>query len=45
MRGVIDAEVWVSGGSKDLHSGVDGGAIDEPMKRARAPRRAAPDRG
>jgi acetylornithine deacetylase/succinyl-diaminopimelate desuccinylase-like protein/WD40 repeat protein len=31
MRGVIDAEVWVSGGSKDLHSGVDGGAIDEPM--------------
>jgi len=31
MRGVIDAEIWVSGGRKDLHSGVDGGAVDEPM--------------
>lgn len=32
MRGVIDLEIWVSGPSKDLHSGVDGGAVHEPME-------------
>ena len=34
MRGVIDLEMWVSGPRKDLHSGVDGGAVHEPMVRA-----------
>ena len=28
--GVIDAEIWVSGGRKDLHSGVDGSLIPHP---------------
>ena len=31
MRGVIDLEIWVSGPRRDLHSGVDGGAVNEPM--------------
>jgi di- and tripeptidase len=31
MRGVVDITVTVSGGLKDLHSGVDGGAIFEPV--------------
>jgi acetylornithine deacetylase/succinyl-diaminopimelate desuccinylase-like protein/predicted glutamine amidotransferase/WD40 repeat protein len=30
MRGVVDIDVTVSGGSRNLHSGVDGGAIFEP---------------
>lgn len=31
MRGVVDITVSVSGGSRNLHSGVDGGAIFEPV--------------
>ncbi len=31
MRGVVDLEVWISGPLKDLHSGIDGGAVHEPM--------------
>lgn len=31
MRGVVDMTVAVTGGSRNLHSGVDGGAIYEPV--------------
>lgn len=31
MRGVVDIDVVVTGGSRNLHSGVDGGAIFEPV--------------
>jgi acetylornithine deacetylase/succinyl-diaminopimelate desuccinylase-like protein/WD40 repeat protein len=31
MRGVVDLTVCVTGGSRNLHSGVDGGAIFEPV--------------
>jgi acetylornithine deacetylase/succinyl-diaminopimelate desuccinylase-like protein/predicted glutamine amidotransferase len=31
MRGVVDMTVSVTGGSRNLHSGVDGGAIFEPV--------------
>lgn len=31
MRGVVDMTVAVTGGSRNLHSGVDGGAIFEPV--------------
>jgi acetylornithine deacetylase/succinyl-diaminopimelate desuccinylase-like protein len=31
MRGSIDLSVTISGPGRDLHSGVDGGAITEPM--------------
>ncbi len=31
MRGVVDLQVTVSGPSRNLHSGVDGGAVFEPV--------------
>lgn len=31
MRGVVDLNVTVTGGTRNLHSGVDGGAIFEPV--------------
>lgn len=31
MRGVVDLDVRVSGPSRNLHSGVDGGAVFEPV--------------
>jgi acetylornithine deacetylase/succinyl-diaminopimelate desuccinylase-like protein len=31
MRGVIDFEVCVKGANKDLHAGVDGGPVFEPL--------------
>eukprot|EP00916_Digyalum_oweni_P005881 GHVL01010185.1.p1 GENE.GHVL01010185.1~~GHVL01010185.1.p1 ORF type:complete len:1145 (-),score=159.44 GHVL01010185.1:823-4257(-) len=31
MRGVIDLQLQVTGGSRELHSGVHGGAIKEPV--------------
>lgn len=31
LRGVVHATIEVSGAPQDLHSGVDGGAYDEPL--------------
>eukprot|EP00171_Calliarthron_tuberculosum_P014229 IDg14229t1 len=31
MRGVVDLDIRVSGPSRNLHSGVDGGAVFEPV--------------
>eukprot|EP00050_Salpingoeca_kvevrii_P022695 m.130709 g.130709 ORF g.130709 m.130709 type:complete len:1157 (-) comp9793_c1_seq2:1936-5406(-) len=31
MRGVLEFHISISGGSKNLHSGVDGGAVFEPL--------------
>lgn len=31
MRGVVDLEVAIQGGDRDLHSGVNGGLVPEPM--------------
>lgn len=31
LRGVVQAEIDVSCGGPDVHSGVDGGAVREPM--------------
>ena len=30
MRGVLDLEVAIQGGERDLHSGVNGGLLPEP---------------
>ena len=31
LKGVIDLEIWISGPKRDLHAGVDGGAVHEPL--------------
>ena len=33
MRGVVDLEVAIKGGERDLHSGVNGGLLPVPRQR------------